>query len=111
MDCILVDELLATLAILTSQQEAVQEMGLLGAVPCLIDIIRDSSSERNKENCAAILHTICLNDRTKWRAVMEEEKANATLSILAEHGTSRAKRKANGILKILNGAASIIHTL
>ncbi|KAH8491235.1 hypothetical protein H0E87_023399 [Populus deltoides] len=111
MDCILVDELLATLAILTSQQEAVQEMGLLGAVPCLIDIIRESSSERNKENCAAILHTICLNDRTKWRAVMEEEKANATLSILAEHGTSRAKRKANGILKILNRAASITHTL
>ncbi|KAL9379278.1 hypothetical protein Peur_027760 [Populus x canadensis] len=111
MDCILVDELLATLAILTSQQEAVEEMGLLGAVPCLIDIIRESSSERNKENCAAILHTIYLNDRTKWRAVMEEEKANATLSILAEHGTSRAKRKANGILKILNRAASITHTL
>ncbi|KAL9379276.1 hypothetical protein Peur_027758 [Populus x canadensis] len=111
MDCILVDELLATLAILTSQQEAVEEMGLLGAVPCLIDIIRESSSERNKENCAAILHTICLNDHTKWRAIMEEEKANATLSILAENGTSRAKRKANGILKILNGAASIIHTL
>jgi hypothetical protein len=42
---------------------------------------------------------------------MEEEKANATLSILAEHGTSRAKRKANGILKILNRAASITHTL
>ncbi|KAG6750724.1 hypothetical protein POTOM_045233 [Populus tomentosa] len=111
MDCILVDELLATLAILTSQQEAVREMGLLGAVPCLIDIIRESSSERSKENCAAILHTICLNDRTKWPAVMEEEKANATLSILAEHGTSRAKRKANGILKILNRAASITHTL
>ncbi|KAL3573766.1 hypothetical protein D5086_024379 [Populus alba] len=111
MDCILVDELLATLAILTSQQEAVQEMGLLGAVPCLLDIIRESGSERSKENCAAILHKICLNDRTKWPAVMEEEKANATLSILAEHGTSRAKRKANGILKILTRAASITHTL
>ncbi|KAJ6877251.1 hypothetical protein NC651_030092 [Populus alba x Populus x berolinensis] len=111
MDCILVDELLTTLAILTSQQEAVREMGLLGAVPCLIDILRESSSERNKENCAAILHTICLNDRTKWPAVMEEERANATLSILAEHGTSRAKRKANGILKILTRAASITHTL
>ncbi|KAJ6694022.1 hypothetical protein OIU85_004780 [Salix viminalis] len=107
MDSILVDELLATLVILASQPKAVEEMGMLGAVPCLLGIMRESSSERNKENCSAILHTICLNDRTKWPLVMEEEKANATLSILAEHGTSRAKRKAAGILQMMKRGASI----
>ncbi|KAG5232752.1 U-box domain-containing protein [Salix suchowensis] len=107
MDSILVDELLATLVILASQPKAVEEMGMLGAVPCLLGIMRESSSERNKENCSAILHTICLNDRTKWPLVMEEEKANATLSILAEHGTSRAKRKAGGILQMIKRGASI----
>ncbi|RVW31363.1 U-box domain-containing protein 9 [Vitis vinifera] len=68
MDGILVDELLAILAMLSSHQRAVEEMGELGAVPCLLRIIRESKCERNKENCIAILHTT---------------------------GTSRAKRKAN----------------
>ncbi|KAJ6697304.1 hypothetical protein OIU85_003653 [Salix viminalis] len=74
MDCILVDELLAILAMLASHQKAVEEMGELGAVHCLLGITRESSSERNKENCAAILYTICLNDYTKWRDIREEER-------------------------------------
>ncbi|CAK7341299.1 unnamed protein product [Dovyalis caffra] len=110
MDCILVDELLAVLAMLASHQKAVEEMGELGAVPCLLGIIRESSSERNKENCVAILHTICLNDHTKWREIREEEYANGTLSRLAESGTSRAKRKANSILERLIRADSLTHT-
>ncbi|KAJ6291958.1 hypothetical protein OIU76_023950 [Salix suchowensis] len=110
MDCILVDELLAILAMLASHQKAVEEMGELGAVHCLLGITRESSSERNKENCAAILYTICLNDYTKWRDIREEENANGTLSRLAESGTSRAKRKANSILERLNRAASLTHT-
>eukprot|EP00258_Populus_trichocarpa_P030641 XP_024446660.1 U-box domain-containing protein 9 isoform X2 [Populus trichocarpa] len=110
MDCIFVDELLAILAMLASHQKAVEEMGELGAVHCLLGIIRESSSERNKENCVAILHTICLNDYSKWRDIREEENANGTLSRLAESGTSRAKRKANSILERLNRAASLTHT-
>ncbi|KAL9344624.1 hypothetical protein Peur_062299 [Populus x canadensis] len=110
MDCIFVDELLAILAMLASHQKALEEMGELGAVHCLLGIIRESSSERNKENCVAILHTICLNDYSKWRDIREEENANGTLSRLAESGTSRAKRKANSILERLNRAASLTHT-
>ncbi|XP_061987688.1 U-box domain-containing protein 9-like isoform X2 [Populus nigra] len=110
MDCIFVDELLAILAMLASHQKAVEEMGELGAVHCLLGIIRESSSERNKENCVAILHTICLNDYSKLRDIREEENAKGTLSRLAESGTSRAKRKANSILERLNRAASLTHT-
>jgi hypothetical protein len=110
MDSILVDELLAILAILSGHQKAVEEMGELGALPCLLGIIRESTCERNKENCVAILYAICINDRTKWRELREEENANGTLYKLAQSGTSRAKRKANGILERLSKAASITHT-
>ncbi|KAF2284563.1 hypothetical protein GH714_027094 [Hevea brasiliensis] len=110
MDGVLVDELLAILAILSGHQRAVEEMGELGAVPCLLRIIRESNCERNKENCIAILHTICTYDRTKWKAMREEENARGTISKLARDGTSRAKRKANGILERLNRAVNLTHT-
>ncbi|KAG7946497.1 hypothetical protein I3843_14G042200 [Carya illinoinensis] len=105
-----VDELLAILAMLSSHQKAIEEMGELGAVPCLLSIIRESTCGRNKENCIAILHSICLNDRTKWKEMREEENAHRTISELAENGTSRAKRKACGILERLNRIVNIVHT-
>ncbi|KAG8642004.1 U-box domain-containing protein 9 isoform X2 [Manihot esculenta] len=110
MNGVLVDELLAILAILSSHQRAVEEMGELGAVPCLLRIIRESTCERNKENCIAILHTICLYDRTKWKALREEEHSYGSISKLARDGTSRAKRKASGILERLNRAVNLTHT-
>ncbi|XP_031255663.1 U-box domain-containing protein 9 [Pistacia vera] len=109
-DGVHVDELLAILAILSTNQRAVEEMGDLGAVSCLLRIIRESTCERNKENCIAILHTICLNDRTKWKAMKEEENTYGTISKLAQNGTARAKRKANGILERLKRAVNITHT-
>ncbi|KAJ8447780.1 hypothetical protein Cgig2_015143 [Carnegiea gigantea] len=96
MDRVLVDELLAILAFLSSHQGAIEELAELGAVGCLLGIIRESTCERNKENCIAILHSICLYNRSKLKEVREEERANRTISKLAEHGTMRAKRKANG---------------
>ncbi|XP_065876083.1 U-box domain-containing protein 9 isoform X2 [Euphorbia lathyris] len=110
MNGVLVDELLAILAILSSHQRAVEDMGDLGAVPCLLRIIRENNCERNKENCIAILHTLCLNDRTKWRTVREEESKYGTISKLAKDGTSRAKRKANGLLERINRAVNLTHT-
>ncbi|KAJ0080171.1 hypothetical protein Patl1_23032 [Pistacia atlantica] len=106
----LVDELLAILSMLSSHQIAIEEMGELGAVPCLLSIIRESTCERNKENCVAILYNICFNDRSKLREIGAEENANHTLSRLAQDGTSRAKRKANAILERLNKAALIAYT-
>ncbi|KAG9447935.1 hypothetical protein H6P81_014063 [Aristolochia fimbriata] len=96
---LLVDELLAILAMLASNEEALEEMGRCGAVALLLGIIRESTSGRNRENSAAILYSICMNDRTKLREVKEEEYANRTLSRLAQNGTSRAQRKATSILE------------
>lgn len=105
-----VDELLAILAMLSSNQRAVEELGDLGAVQCLLGIMRESSCARNKENCIAILHNICFNDRTKWKEMREEENTYGTISQLAKNGTSRAKRKASGILERLNRAYNLTHT-
>ncbi|ESW12693.1 hypothetical protein PHAVU_008G134400 [Phaseolus vulgaris] len=105
-----VDELLAILALLSSHQRAVHDMGDLGAVPSLLRIIRESSCERNKENCVAILQTICLYDRSKLKEIREEENSHKTISELAQSGTSRAKRKASGILERLNRVVNITHT-
>ncbi|MBA0733054.1 hypothetical protein Gogos_017102 [Gossypium gossypioides] len=110
VDGVHVDELLAILAMLSTHQRAIEEMGELGAVPCLLRIVRESNCERNKENCIAILHTVCLNDRTKWKALKEEEISYGTISKLAQDGTSRSKRKANGILERLRRAINITHT-
>ncbi|KAJ8748228.1 hypothetical protein K2173_000636 [Erythroxylum novogranatense] len=105
-----VDELLAILAMLSSHQHAVEEIGELGGVPCLLQIIRESTCERSKENCIAILHTICFNDRNMWKVIREEESVYETVSKLARDGTSRAKRKANGILERLNKGINLTHT-
>ncbi|GAB4841478.1 hypothetical protein Ancab_022194 [Ancistrocladus abbreviatus] len=105
-----VDELLAILAMLSTHQRAVEELGELGAVQSLLNIIRDSPCARNKENCIAILYAICMNDRIKLRELREEENVYGTLSQLARDGTSRAKRKANGILERLNRHFNLTHT-
>ncbi|KAL7263988.1 hypothetical protein ACSBR1_002025 [Camellia fascicularis] len=110
MNCVRVDELLAILSMLSSNPKAVEEMGDLGAVPCLFSIIRESACGRNKENCIAILHSICFSDRTKWKEMREEENTYKTISQLAQNGTSRAKRKASGILGRLNRAVNLTHT-
>ncbi|KAK4799816.1 hypothetical protein SAY86_025181 [Trapa natans] len=105
-----VDELLAILAIISSHQKAIEEMALLDAVPCLLSIMRETSCARNKENCIAILHTICCSDRTKLKDLREEEKTYGTISEICRSGTSRAKRKASTILERLNRAYNMSHT-
>ncbi|KAI3732745.1 hypothetical protein L1987_63953 [Smallanthus sonchifolius] len=105
-----VDELLATLAMLSSNQKAVEEMGDLGAVSCLFSLIKETNCARNNENCIAVLYTICCYDRTKWKEMREEESKYGTLSQVAQNGTSRAKRKGNGILDRLNRAINLTHT-
>ncbi|CAL9770756.1 unnamed protein product [Musa acuminata subsp. burmannicoides] len=94
----LVNESLAILALLSSNQEAIEEIAETGGVPCLLSIIRESSCARNKENAVAVLYSICMYDRKRLREVGEEEDSNGIISQLVQNGTSRARRKAAGIL-------------
>ncbi|KAJ8479202.1 hypothetical protein OPV22_022929 [Ensete ventricosum] len=94
----LVNESLAILALLSSNQEAIEEIAETGGVPCLLSIIRESSCARNKENAVAVLYSVCMYDRKRLREVGEEEDSNGIISQLAQNGTSRARRKAAAIL-------------
>ncbi|EFH58782.1 hypothetical protein ARALYDRAFT_896898 [Arabidopsis lyrata subsp. lyrata] len=105
-----VDELLAILAMLVTHWKAVEELGELGGVSWLLKITRESECKRNKENAIVILHTICFSDRTKWKEIKEEENAHGTITKLSREGTSRAQRKANGILDRLRKAMNLTHT-
>ncbi|CAA7396174.1 unnamed protein product [Spirodela intermedia] len=107
----LVDESLAILAMLAGNQEAVEDMGSNGGVPSLLGIIKESTCGRNRENSAVVLHSICINDRTKLREVREEEDLNGTISQLAQNGTSRARRKAAGILERMNRTRGVAHSV
>ncbi|KAM0940902.1 putative U box domain, armadillo-like helical, Zinc finger, RING/FYVE/PHD-type [Dioscorea sansibarensis] len=105
----LVDESLAILAMLSSNPDVVEEIGELGGVPFLLSILKESSCARNKENALVVLFSICMYDRSKLREVGEEENSNATISHLAHNGTSRARRKAAGILDRLRRTTHITH--
>lgn len=106
-----VDELMTILAMLSVSQKAVEEMIGLNAVSCLFGIIRESSSNpRTVENCIVILHTICLTDRTTWKDMRAEDNMHNTITRLANRGSSRAQRKAKGILDKLRGAVNLTHT-
>ncbi|KAL3616313.1 hypothetical protein CASFOL_039703 [Castilleja foliolosa] len=105
-----IDELLSIIAMLSSSQRAIEELAELGAVSCLLSIIRETGCARNKENCIAILYSICYSDRSKLREIRDEENRYRTISQLASNGTSRAKRKASGILERMNRVINVTHT-
>ncbi|KAB2636616.1 U-box domain-containing protein 9-like [Pyrus ussuriensis x Pyrus communis] len=81
--------------LLSDQELAVEEIRELGGVSCLLSVIRETNCTRKKENCIAVLHRVCLNDRTKWKEIREEENTYGTISKLAQNGTSRAKCEQN----------------
>lgn len=106
-----VSELLAILALLSTHHTAIDELEELGSVECLLSIIRESSCEPDRENCIVILHDICGYSRFALKEVHDEEKGKGTISKLAENGTSRAKRKAKGLLnKLKLRHANYTHT-
>lgn len=98
----LVDESLAILALLSRDQEAVEEIAETGGVASMLSIVRDSvclrNKQNNKENAAVVLFAICMHDRTKLGEIAEEDKSTGSISRLAESGTPRARRKAAGML-------------
>ncbi|XP_021742687.1 U-box domain-containing protein 9-like [Chenopodium quinoa] len=107
-----VSELLAILAFLSTHHSAIDELENLGSVDCLLSIISESSCEPDRENCIVILHDICGYSRFALKEVRDEEKEKGIISNLAENGTSRARRKASGLLNKLrlNRRINYTHT-
>jgi len=101
MDKLLVGEMLAILALLSGHKKAAEEIVEIDGVAFLLEIMRESSCARNKENASVVLYSICVDHRMKLREIGEEETLHGTISDLVNTGTSRARRKATGILERL----------
>ncbi|KAL4324697.1 hypothetical protein GQ457_11G006600 [Hibiscus cannabinus] len=97
-ESILVDELLRILALLSTHVNAVEQLSEVDTVHCLLRIIRDSNSRRTKENCVAVLFAVCWSNKTMLKALWKEEMRKKTLAELADTGTRRARRKADGLI-------------
>ncbi|XWS58463.1 hypothetical protein CRYUN_Cryun08bG0035900 [Craigia yunnanensis] len=109
-DGILVDELLGILALLSTLHNAIDELGDLDTLHSLLQIIRDSSSERTKENCVAIQYNVCSKNLTLLMMIRGEEIEKRTLAELVKTGTTRARRKAIGIIWKIHKAFPITRT-
>lgn len=104
---VLLDEMLEILSRFSSHQRAVDEMEQRGMVSCLVSIVKEDVSERCKENCVAIVYAMCFSDPRKIYRVVD---ARETLARVARTGTSRAKRKASGLLERMNRLAFTPYT-
>ncbi|KAG6402331.1 hypothetical protein SASPL_139209 [Salvia splendens] len=104
---VFVDEMLEILARFSGHRKAVEEMEERGMVSCLLSILGEDVGERCKENCVAIVHSMCYSDPRKLVMINERE----ALSRVAKTGTSRAKRKATGLLERLDRFAFVLHTM
>ncbi|RLM74676.1 U-box domain-containing protein 9-like [Panicum miliaceum] len=98
-DHLLVDGSLAILALLSSNHEVVEMITEFDGIACMLRAIRESECSRSKENAVVVLFAICMFNRTKLKEVEADEKVNGSLALLAQSGTSRARRKAVGILE------------
>ncbi|XP_073008699.1 U-box domain-containing protein 12 [Typha latifolia] len=96
----MIDEALAILAILASNQEGKAAIAQSESIPQLVEVMR-TGSPRNKENAAAILWYLCTADEKQLKAA-KDSGAEEALKELAETGTDRAKRKANSLLEFMN---------
>uniref|UniRef100_A0A1J3JNF7 U-box domain-containing protein 12 n=1 Tax=Noccaea caerulescens TaxID=107243 RepID=A0A1J3JNF7_NOCCA len=95
----MVDEALAILAILSTNQEGKTAIAEAESIPVLVEIIR-TGSPRNRENAAAILWYLCIGNMERLN-VAREVGADVALKELTENGTDRAKRKAGSLLELI----------
>ncbi|KAA3473002.1 U-box domain-containing protein 9 [Gossypium australe] len=79
-DGILVDELLGILAVLSTHKDTIFELGGLRTIRGLFRIIRNSSSKRAIENCAAILYNMYWKNRILLEMIKAEEIQEGTLT-------------------------------
>lgn len=95
----MVDEALAIMAVLASNQEGRLAIGHCKPIPTLVRLIR-TGFPRNRENAAAVLWSLCAGDENELRTA-RELGAEEALKELRVSGTDRAKRKAKNLLELL----------
>ncbi|KFK26070.1 hypothetical protein AALP_AA8G199200 [Arabis alpina] len=97
-----VDEFLAVLALVSSHNQAIEEMEKLGLIYDLFSILRKQSCSKTCENAVVIVLNMCerSRDKSQLKVVGEEEKQFGTFTKLARQGSDRAVRKTKAILQL-----------
>ncbi|KAI3799690.1 hypothetical protein L1987_34989 [Smallanthus sonchifolius] len=101
----MMDEALAILAILASHHEGKMAIAEAEPMEVLVEVIR-SGSARNRENGSAVLWSLCAGE-VQLLKIVKELGGEEVLKELCENGTERAKRKAGGVLELLQRIESV----
>ena len=96
----MVDEALAILSILATHQDGQSEIGHQSAIHILVKLIC-SGSACNKENAAAVLLALAINDSSHLLTGLQFGVYGPLIE-LTHNGTSRAKRKAKALLELMS---------
>ncbi|KAG8641170.1 U-box domain-containing protein 4 [Manihot esculenta] len=95
----MVDKAVAVLANLATIPDGRSAIDQEGGIPFLVEIV-ELGSARGKENAAAALWQLCINDK-KFCYIVLQEGAVPPLVALSRFGTPRAKEKARSLLQFL----------
>lgn len=101
-DLNLIDQSLATIALLAVHHQGQAEISRVNCLPILVDLVAESNAQ-NRENAACILLELCSNDPNNAYNATKLGLAGA-LGELASTGTAKARRKAKKLLEIFRHA-------
>ncbi|KAJ0983888.1 hypothetical protein J5N97_002244 [Dioscorea zingiberensis] len=101
------DDALAVLTLLCSCPEGLKEMGeSKGLVPLLVELMRYGSA-KGKENSITLLLGLCRDGGEEMgRALLMNPRSVPVLQSLADNGSTKARRKADALLRLLNRCCS-----
>ncbi|MBA0672602.1 hypothetical protein Goklo_029084 [Gossypium klotzschianum] len=101
----MVDEALSILLLLATHAEGRHEMGQLSFIQTLVGIIKDGTP-KNKECATSVLLELSSNNYSHILAALQFGVYEHLVEI-AESGTNRAQRKANGLLQLMSKSEQI----
>ncbi|KAI9086388.1 hypothetical protein K1719_031472 [Acacia pycnantha] len=94
---------LAVLAALAENNEGVEAMLKVSAVPLISGILKSTASKTGKEQCVSILLSLCVNGGEEVIGVMAKDASiMGSLYLIPTDGTSRGAKKARFLMKILH---------
>ncbi|RDX61251.1 U-box domain-containing protein 15, partial [Mucuna pruriens] len=101
----MIDEALSILLLLAFNSEGRQEIGNLTFIETLVAFMRDGTP-KNKECAASVLLELCINNSSFTLAALQFGVYEHLIEI-KQNGTSRAQRKAVGILELISRSEQI----
>ncbi|XVF30938.1 hypothetical protein REPUB_Repub16aG0102100 [Reevesia pubescens] len=98
-DAVFREDMVSILVLVSRKYKTIDSLRQYKTLRGLLKIIRDTSSETEKESCVEILDNLCKKDLSLLLVIKAEDITNPTLAKLANTGTEKARQKANRIIE------------